>query len=125
MVNGNVVPAGGIRELARRAAVGLLVLTGVTHMSQLLIYRWDDDVLAAAAFGAIYLSVGLALLFKPGRVTLWLAIALPIVGGALGIARSLNYPNAFSIPHVIIDLIVAPICIALLYTTPMRAAEES
>ena len=114
MANGNGMSGSGYREVARRVAVGLLLLTGVTHLSQLLIYRWDDDVLAAAAFGAIYLSVGSALLIKPGRVTLWLAIALPIIGGALGISRSLNYPNAFSIPHVIIDLIVAPICIGLL-----------
>lgn len=110
------------RAPARKAAVGLLMLTGVTHLSQLLVYRWDDDVLAAATFGAIYLTVGAALMRRPGRVTLWLAIALPIIGGALGISRSLNYPNAFSIPHVLIDLIIAPLCIALLSTEPVAEA---
>ncbi len=122
MANGNVESGNGYRKLAWKAAIGLLLLSGVTHLSQLFIYRWDDDVLAAAAFGGVYLAVGWALLLKPGRVTLWLAIALPIIGGALGIARSLSYPNAFSIPHVLIDLIVAPTCIVLLSTRPPRSA---
>ena len=109
-------------EIGRRAAVGLLLLTGLTHMSQLLVYQWADDVIAAAIFGAIYFAIGLALLLRPGRATLWLAVAVPIVGAALGISRALGYPNAFSLPHVAIDLIEAPIAIGVLRRWPYAAS---
>ena len=46
------------------------------------------------------------------RLALWLGAIMPSIGGVLGVYRFLFlHPNPFTIFHVLIDLVVVPICI--------------
>lgn len=100
----------GIRKLS----AALMLLSGVTHLSQLVVYGFALDVIGAATFGAIYLVVGIYLL-KPGTLGLWLGSYLPLAGGIMGACRYLLvHNNPFSLFHIGIDLIVVPSCLYLL-----------
>jgi len=91
-----------------------MLLSGVTHVSQLFVYGFKHHVIGAAVFGAIYFLIGLALLGRT-KIALWIGIVLPSIGGILGVYRFLVLQvNSFSIFHIIIDLIVVPVCIYLL-----------
>ena len=92
----------------------LMIISGVTHLLQLLVYPLEGHVIGAATFGIVYFIIGLMLLrFK--TIALWLGAILPTIGGILGIYRFIFlHSNPFSVFHVIIDLIVVPICIYLL-----------
>lgn len=97
--------------LARRTAAGLMLLSGVTHLVQLLVYPPTANVIGAALFGLLYLAIGL-LLLPPGRLGLWLGAIFPAIGGALGIYRFFNlHVNPFTPFHVLIDILVIAICI--------------
>lgn len=99
------------RLLARRTAAGLMLLSGVTHLIQLLVYPPTANVIGAALFGLLYLVIGL-LLSRPGRLGLWLGATFPAIGGALGIYRFFNlHVNPFTPFHVLIDILVIVICI--------------
>lgn len=100
----------GIRKLS----AALMLLSGVTHLSQLVVYGFALNVIGAATFGAIYLIVGIYLL-KPGTLGLWLGSYLPLAGGIMGACRYLLvHNNPFSLFHIGIDLIVVPSCLYLL-----------
>ncbi|EKT4502980.1 hypothetical protein RDI61_15485 [Pseudomonas plecoglossicida] len=100
----------GIRKLS----AALMLLSGVTHLSQLVVYGFALNVIGAATFGAIYLVVGIYLL-KPGTLGLWLGSYLPLAGGIMGACRYLLvHNNPFSLFHIGIDLIVVPSCLYLL-----------
>ncbi|HDS0937093.1 TPA: hypothetical protein QDZ12_000289 [Pseudomonas putida] len=100
----------GIRKLSE----ALMLLSGVTHLSQLVVYGFALNVIGAATFGAIYLVVGIYLL-KPGTLGLWLGSYLPLAGGIMGACRYLLvHNNPFSLFHIGIDLIVVPSCLYLL-----------
>ncbi|MFZ4825611.1 hypothetical protein ACL6MW_28385 [Pseudomonas putida] len=100
----------GIRKLS----AALMLLSGVTHFSQLVVYGFALNVIGAATFGAIYLIVGIYLL-KPGTLGLWLGSYLPLAGGIMGACRYLLvHNNPFSLFHIGIDLIVVPSCLYLL-----------
>ncbi|BAU64427.1 hypothetical protein STA3757_17990 [Stanieria sp. NIES-3757] len=95
----------------RKLAGMLMLISGVTHLMQLLVYSLEAHVLGAAAFGIVYLIIGF-LLLRSRRLALWLGAILPTIGGILGVYRFLFlHPNSFTIFHVAIDLIVVPICI--------------
>jgi len=94
----------------RNLAAYLMLLSGVTHISQLFVYGFYDHVVGAAVFGAVYFLIGLALLGRT-KIALWLGAVLPSIGGILGVYRFLLlHVNPFSVFHVLIDLIVVPIC---------------
>ncbi|MEW4529446.1 MAG: hypothetical protein ACF8PG_18240 [Maioricimonas sp. JB045] len=100
---------------ARLCAAALMLLSGVTHVSQLVVYVAKPNVIGAALFGVIYFVIGL-LLWWNKRVGLWLGAILPTIGGVLGAIRFASmHRNPFSIFHIIIDLIVVPICVWLLF----------
>lgn len=96
---------------SREVAGTLLLVSGVTHVSQLAVYEFERFVVVAALFGIAYFMIGL-LLFRPYRAALWLGAVLPAVGGLGGIYRFANiHPNPFTVFHVAVDLVVVPICI--------------
>jgi hypothetical protein len=98
----------------RKFSAVLILISGVTHLAQLLVYKIAPNVLGASAFGAIYIAVGLYLL-RPGLLGILLGSYLPLVGGILGGTRYLFvHNNPFSLFHIGIDLIVVPICLYLL-----------
>ncbi len=91
-----------------------MLLSGVTHISQIFVYGAEASVLGASVFGLIYLLIGFSLLGK-ARGALWAGAILPSIGGVLGIYRFFFlHTNPFSVFHVAIDLVVVPICVHLL-----------
>jgi hypothetical protein len=98
----------------RRIAAILMLISGVTHVSQLFVYGSRESVIGASIFGVIYFVIGLFLLGKT-RSALWAGAILPTIGGILGIYRFFFlHTNPFTVFHVIIDLAVIPICVHLL-----------
>lgn len=96
----------------RKLAGILLTISGVTHILQLLVYPPHFHVIGAVIFGIIYLSIGFFILLKNRRIALWFGAILPTIGGILGLYRFFFLqPNPFTIFHILIDLIVVPICI--------------
>lgn len=84
----------------------LLVISGVTHVSQLWVYPSDASAIGASIFGILYFVIGIILLLKYAS-GLWLSIIFPIIGGILGVYRFIFlHSNPFTIFHLIIDIIV-------------------
>ncbi|MGW0324731.1 hypothetical protein [Nocardia sp. NPDC003183] len=94
-------------RMPRRLAGALLVLTGITHVTQLAVYDTAGHVLGAVGYGVVYLVLGIAVLRRL-RWSLVLAIGLPVIGGTLGTIRFISHPNPFSVWHVFLDLIIVP-----------------
>ncbi len=95
----------------RQLAGMLMIISSVTHVLQLKVYPLEHHVIGAAGFGILYLVIGL-LLLRGNLLSLWLGAILPSIGGILGVYRFLFlHPNPFTIFHVVIDLVVVPICI--------------
>ena len=89
----------------------LMSVSSVTHIIQLQVYPLEHHVIGAAAFGVIYFFIGLFLLRRK-RLALWLGSIIPSIGGVLGLYRFFFlHPNPFTIFHVLIDIVVVPICI--------------
>ena len=89
----------------------LMLISSVTHVVQLQVYPLEHHVIGAAAFGIIYFFIGIFIL-RRNHVAFWLGAILPSIGGVLGVYRFLFlHPNPFTVFHVMIDLIVVPICI--------------
>ncbi|MEM7759490.1 MAG: DUF2127 domain-containing protein [Cyanobacteria bacterium P01_A01_bin.40] len=99
-----------MKPLLKLAGI-LMLISSVTHVVQLQVYPLEHHVIGAAGFGIIYFFIGFFLLRRK-RLAFWFGAILPTIGGILGIYRFLFlHPNPFTIFHVIIDLIVVPICI--------------
>ena len=111
-------PGGNADYLADGAAESGPVsemISGVTHVIQLQVYGAHFHVIGAVLFGVAYFMIGLRLL-KPGRAALWWGAILPSIGGGLGIIRFLAFHgNPFTVFHVIVDIIVVPICVTQLW----------
>jgi len=100
----------------RRIAGILLVISGITHFTQLFVYPLAGHVIGAALFGVIYFFLGIGILTKGNLVLYWTGIVVPSIGGLLGVYRFLHLQaNPFSVFHVSIDSIVVPICIYSVY----------
>ncbi|MES2310520.1 MAG: hypothetical protein V4507_16830 [Verrucomicrobiota bacterium] len=88
----------------------LLMISGTTHIIQLYFYGNQGHVIGASIFGLLYFLIGLGLQ-KSCKTAMWLAVTLPVIGGLAGLARFiLIHPNPFTAFHVIVDLIVVPLC---------------
>jgi uncharacterized membrane protein YozB (DUF420 family) len=78
------------------------------------VYGTAGHVIGAASFGVLYLVIGLFIILDK-RWVLWLGATLPAIGGVLGILRFIyRQSTPFIIFHVLVDLIVVPLCIYLL-----------
>ena len=89
----------------------LMLISSVTHVVQLQVYPLEHHVIGAAGFGIIYFFIGIFLLQRK-RLAMWLGAILPSIGGILGIYRFIFlHPNPFTVFHVLIDLVVVPVCI--------------
>lgn len=99
-----------MRQLLKLAGI-LMLVSSVTHVVQLQVYPLEHHVVGAAGFGVIYFFIGLFLLRKK-RLAFWFGAILPSIGGVLGVYRFLFlHPNPFTVFHVLIDLVVVPVCI--------------
>lgn len=93
------------------------MISGITHVTQLYVYRPEGHVIGAAAFGVVYFLIGIGIIANRNLIMYWFGAVLPSIGGVLGVYRFLNlHANPFSVFHVGIDLIVVPICIYLIFT---------
>lgn len=97
----------------------LLVISGITHVSQIFVYGIEGHIIGAVTFGVIYFVLGILLiLFKENKLIMLLGAILPTIGGILGVGRLFLFYvlasgeiNFFIVFHVIVDIIVVPICI--------------
>jgi hypothetical protein len=98
---------------ARGLAATLLTISGVTHVLQLVLHGPTQDALGAALFGVAYFGIGIGL-FGSGRRALALGACVPALGAVLALGRyGLTGADPFVLFHVLVDLVVAPICAAL------------
>lgn len=102
---------------SRKLAAVLMLISGLTHVVQLAVYKAQAHVVIAAVFGLLYFSIGLFLL-TPRRAALWCSALLPLIGGTLGVLRFIKHPNPFSVFHVVIDIVVIAISVRLLLQSP-------
>ena len=103
----------------------LLLISSATHVVQLQVYPLEHHVIGAAGFGIIYFFIGFFLLRRNSKAV-WFGAMLPSIGGILGVYRFLFlHPNPFTVFHVIIDLIVVPICVYQLHISEKARSNSS
>jgi len=98
----------------QKTAAGLMLLSGITHPAQMLFYGTAPEIRGPAVSGMIFLVVGAGLLTR-WRLFLWVAIALPLMGGLAAISRILwDVPTVFTYFHALIDFVVVGLAAACL-----------
>ena len=98
----------------QKIAAGLMILSGLTHPSQLLVYGNTPDIRGPALFGVLFLFVGLSLLTR-FQAALWVGVLLPLIGGIGSIYRLVALePTGFTLFHTIIDFVVVALCAIVL-----------
>ena len=108
------------KEKLRNISGILLIISAFTHVIQVFFVGTGRLTLGAVAFGIVYGIIGILLIYlKENRIILLLCAILPTIGGILGVYRFIdsliyeNLVNYFIIFHVIVDIVVVPICIYL------------
>ena len=96
----------------------LLIISAFTHSLQVFVYGGVWHNLAAAAYGAMYLFLGVGLIrYLKTRGLVVLCIILPLIGGIGGVIRFLFFhtetANLFILLHVFIDIVVVPTCVLI------------
>jgi len=100
---------------SRNLAAALILLSGLSHISQLWFSPLGSTALLTALSGVFYLLIGLGLAGQ-SRFTLWLAIVIPSLGLSAGVLRYQNYePKLTTLVHVTINLLVVALCAYTLY----------
>jgi hypothetical protein len=64
----------------------LLIISGITHVSQIFVFVYgiEGHIIGAVSFGIIYFVLGILLiLFKDNKLILLLGAILPTIGGYL------------------------------------------
>jgi hypothetical protein len=96
---------------ARTVASALLLFTGVAHLVKY--FESGADGTGMAAFGVIYLALGVAL-WRPGAWPPWLAVVLPVVGGLGGAGLLRERFDPVLALFVAIDVVVVACSLGLL-----------
>lgn len=102
----------------RLLAGALLIISAFTHTLQVFVYGGVWHNIGAAAYGAMYLFLGIGLIrYLDSKGLVLLCVLLPLIGGVGGVIRFLflhtETANLFIVLHVVIDLVVVPTCIYL------------
>jgi hypothetical protein len=109
----------------QKIAAGLMLLSGITHPAQMLVYGMDPEIRGPAQSGMIFLLVGAGLLTRY-RVALYVAIVLPLMGGMGALYRIFAAePTAFTYFHAAIDFVVVGLCIAVLVSPRPSQADPA
>lgn len=112
-------------DTCRRIAAYLMLLSGITHPAQMLFYGTAPEIRGPALSGTLFFFVGLLLLTRY-RLALWIAIALPLMGGIGAIYRILaEVPTAFTWFHAAIDFVVIGLCVTALATARQAAHRDA
>lgn len=98
--------------MKQKIAAGLMLLSGLTHPSQLLIYGTSDpNLVNSSLMGTLFLVVG-ACLLTGKRWSLWLGAILPLLFGLGATYRILTQDiTPFSYLHTVIDFAVVALCV--------------
>jgi hypothetical protein len=117
--------SGNKKKYMSKFAGILLMISGVTHVTQLFIYPPTSNVMGASLFGVLYFFIGMKIFKKETIRFYWAGAVYPTIGGMLGVYRY-NYlhGNPFSIFHVGVDIIVVPICIYYIYLLSKSSKES-
>ncbi|MCB1680186.1 MAG: hypothetical protein KDI16_16015 [Halioglobus sp.] len=98
-----------------RTAGILLLLSGLSHMAQLLLYEPAPVVKVAASFGVAYTVLGVLALQRL-RFLPWLVIPVCTVGFVGGTTRMLSEPlNLQFAAHQLIHIVVIACFIAVIF----------
>ncbi|MFP6655214.1 MAG: hypothetical protein VCB25_06275 [Myxococcota bacterium] len=109
-----------IIDQRRKFTAGMMLLSGVTHPAQMLFYGSGPEIRGPAMSGILFFFVGLFLLTR-FRLALWVAIALPLMGGVGAIYRIVDAsPTAFTYFHAAIDFVVVGLCGSILLSPHWR-----
>ncbi len=102
---------------ARDLAAALMLGGGVLNIAQLWFFPLAGTTIVAAVFGLMYLLIFLGLAGQ-SRLTLWLAVIIPGIGVAAGIARYVSPdPAEIALVNVALNLTVIIICATILLRT--------
>jgi hypothetical protein len=106
-----------MRPSTQSIAAGLMILSGLTHPAQVVLFDLGPEAAQSARGGSIFLLVGLGLLTR-FKLALAIGIALPLLGGVSSVVRIVNGdPTTLLTPvHAAIDFVVVGLCIASLWT---------
>lgn len=107
-----------IHEKLRIVAGILLIISAISHNLQLFVYGTAENSILAALYGILYGVLGfLLIIFRQNQILAILGGIVPVIGGVLGLERLIIYfilasgeINFFIIFHLIVDIIVVPIC---------------
>lgn len=99
----------------QKIAAGSMLLSGITHPLQPLLFDLTPETAGPARFGAVFFLVGLGLLTR-SRIALVIGILLPLLGGVGSVQRLLaGDPTTPLTPvHAGIDFLVVGLCLATL-----------
>ncbi len=98
----------------RLIAAGLLLLSGLLHVLQITTgAALDAALIITLTFGVIYLALG-ALLLRGGRVILWLAAVLPLIGLLLAGVGMFTKPTLLGAFFMLVDVAVSVACFYLI-----------
>ena len=108
-----------LHDKLKKVAGILLIISAITHVTQLFVYGFEGHVIGAALYGSTYLILGILLIKFPKNKLISITGAIyPSIGGTLGMTRLITYYiqatvdiNYFIVFHVIVDVIVVSICI--------------
>ena len=101
-------------KFIRSLAAGLLLLTGTLHLVSVAFGKFEPTSIIALVFGVAYLAIGF-LLFRNGRIALWLGTVVPLIGLLLAVAGMFMEPTLLGGIFIAIDMAVAACCFSLIF----------
>ena len=100
----------------RYLAAGLLCLTGVIHVAQLVVAKLDANTIITVLFGAAYLVISF-FLFRGNKTSYYLGAIVPLIGLLLATAGMLTNPTFLAAVFISIDVVVVLGCVYLIFSS--------
>lgn len=100
----------------RYLAAGLLCLTGVIHVAQLVVAKLDASTIITVLFGVAYLVISF-FLFRGNRTSYYLGAVVPDIGLLLTIAGMFMNSTFLAAVFIAIDVIVVLGCVYLVVSS--------
>lgn len=97
----------------RKISGGLLLLTGILHVAQIVQAKIDAGIIITVAFGIAYLAIG-AFLFGDGKDAVYFGTAVPLIGLLLAIGGMFTNPTALGAVFIVIDILIIAGCVYLI-----------
>jgi hypothetical protein len=95
-------------------AAGLLGLTGIIHVAQLALAKFDISLAITVLFGIAYLVVGFFLLRTASKTVYYFGAIVPLVGLLLAAAGMLINPTILATFFIVMDVVVIICCFYLI-----------